>query len=1120
LFADHAACVEVRQDAFDKPIRLEQFESLSFVGVADIDEYGATKPGTNSEIVTVGKTTSYYNQNRLVRSIDARDNMTETEYDDFGRQVASIGPMLIVAGVAVRHRTETVFDIQGRTLMQRSGIIQDESGMGKHDYSQVSETTYTYDDANRVVRTTYNDGSFAQVRYDALGRKIAESKQVAKGTALTWSPADRSFQIESGALVPTRYTTYDDSGRMVAVELGIIPPSAISIVAQRPKYEYAYNASGSQTLVRDPLLRETRFEFDSLGRQIKRTLPLGYGNDGKLGTSDDASATSFFEFDEYDSRGRRYKHTSFEGVVTISIYDDKTGRMIKEQYFSSGSPLTGDPQEERRYGYDDYGRVKTIEHFVGVALKRREITEYDDEGRILKLTNDEGVVKYTYDVHGSIIVKEASSDLFRQHVVNAYETTTFYTYDALGRLKTVSQRDQAGVTQADPEVKEYLYDLVGNLDQTKFKSGIIQDNDYDSLNRLKALRHWQDLNNNGVLDANELRAEFKYELRPDGKRKIANELILDNDANRTVLTNNTFEWSYDEVDRLVSEVLTSTVATTPGYSMAWSYDLTGNRTSQSQTKLNPNQAPGQPPTITELTTYSYDANDRLDSSTMSRAGQTLIPNAETVSYQYNKTQQSRKSTVTQGTTSTSISQDFIYDLQGTLREVITTKSSGGATNSRARVVYGYDSSGTRIRTSEFEAPPQTPDAWSLKSVTEYLTDSQNHTGYSQVLQETESGSNNVATKKTVYAIGHDQISQSVFQYVPPSTPGGSGTWVRGTKATFGTDGHGSVRVLYDLAGAILRDAANVAQVYTFDAYGNLLGWTGAQPLTTYLYSGESFDFRIGQQYLRARFYDATNGRFNRLDPFAGNSSDPQSFHKYAYVHGDPIQGIDPTGMFMLGGMLVGSSMQASLGEMNGEVQMSVLDAFKTATEDYSLDNYHRSVFVSVGIVVFTPIVLELAMRVGGLAGKMVGAVVDNSGNWYVRKELRRDIRAATRPTGRHLFKHIQASTRDEAKALSKLPGRAAEASYFPEIIAATKGNWVNFERSIANTAVKRGMIIEEGGVKKIYHKCEEAVGYSQGKEARWIKVELSSRTIHSYPQLEDEIPRSIRELEEQLRKVG
>ena len=65
------------------------------------------------------------------------------------------------------------------------------------------------------------------------------------------------------------------------------------------------------------------------------------------------------------------------------------------------------------------------------------------------------------------------------------------------------------------------------------------------------------------------------------------------------------------------------------------------------------------------------------------------------------------------------------------------------------------------------------------------------------------------------------------------------------------------------------------------------------------YSGETFDLASQQQYLRARFYSPGNGRFNRLDDFAGNNQDPQSLHKYAYVHGDPISGIDPTGEFLV-----------------------------------------------------------------------------------------------------------------------------------------------------------------------------------------------------------------------------
>lgn len=48
-------------------------------------------------------------------------------------------------------------------------------------------------------------------------------------------------------------------------------------------------------------------------------------------------------------------------------------------------------------------------------------------------------------------------------------------------------------------------------------------------------------------------------------------------------------------------------------------------------------------------------------------------------------------------------------------------------------------------------------------------------------------------------------------------------------------------------------------------------------------------------YLRARYYDPLNGRFNQLDPYAGNNQDPQSLHKYLYCHANPVNGIDPSG---------------------------------------------------------------------------------------------------------------------------------------------------------------------------------------------------------------------------------
>ena len=98
---------------------------------------------------------------------------------------------------------------------------------------------------------------------------------------------------------------------------------------------------------------------------------------------------------------------------------------------------------------------------------------------------------------------------------------------------------------------------------------------------------------------------------------------------------------------------------------------------------------------------------------------------------------------------------------------------------------------------------------------------------------------------------------------------------------------------------VATDGTTINDSFTYDAYGLMLGGNPADTSgsTSLLYAGEQFDTDLQQYYLRARFYDPLNGRFNRTDPFAGSPQDPQSLHKYLYCHANPVNGIDPTGMF-------------------------------------------------------------------------------------------------------------------------------------------------------------------------------------------------------------------------------
>jgi len=156
------------------------------------------------------------------------------------------------------------------------------------------------------------------------------------------------------------------------------------------------------------------------------------------------------------------------------------------------------------------------------------------------------------------------------------------------------------------------------------------------------------------------------------------------------------------------------------------------------------------------------------------------------------------------------------------------------------------------------------------TTTKFLVDDKNPTGYSQVMDELVNG----AVTRT-YTYGRQLISEN--QLIGT-------TW---TPSFYGYDGHGNVRFLANSAGTI-------TDTYTFDAFGNQIASTGTTP-NPYLYSGERFDQNIGLYHLRSRYYNPLTGRFETMDPEAGNILNPATLHKYVYTQNNPANAIDPTG---------------------------------------------------------------------------------------------------------------------------------------------------------------------------------------------------------------------------------
>lgn len=88
--------------------------------------------------------------------------------------------------------------------------------------------------------------------------------------------------------------------------------------------------------------------------------------------------------------------------------------------------------------------------------------------------------------------------------------------------------------------------------------------------------------------------------------------------------------------------------------------------------------------------------------------------------------------------------------------------------------------------------------------------------------------------------------------------------------------------------------------------------------------------------LWGRYYDPGVGRFNGLDPFAGNVLEPLSLHKYLYTEGDPVNGIDPTGQWTTSQVLT----TISVGSLLASVTLPTIGgAIIAASKGVSLWDY-------------------------------------------------------------------------------------------------------------------------------------------------------------------------------------
>jgi RHS repeat-associated protein len=335
-------------DALNRPITVTDplnqtvVSSYDAVGnlIAQTDPLGSTTRYTydaaNHQIAVadpLGNLTRYAydaSGNRIAMT-DANGIVTRYEYDALNRLIAVVENYRPgqAADAQTNVRTEYAYDANGNRVR-----IRDANG---------HETTFTYDELNRLVVERDPLGNTWQYQYDNVG--------------------NRTVLVDANGQT-TRYE-YDAAGHLIAV---YAPDSTV---------RYTYNAAGWRVAMSDSL-GLTTWEYDALGRVRAVTDPFG----------------QIVRY-EYDPLGRRTALIYPDGLTARYTYDE-AGRLIAMESPAAGIQYVYDAAgrltAERRangvntaYTYDAAGRLRSLTHFVGMdePLAVYEYT-YDGVGNRLR----------------------------------------------------------------------------------------------------------------------------------------------------------------------------------------------------------------------------------------------------------------------------------------------------------------------------------------------------------------------------------------------------------------------------------------------------------------------------------------------------------------------------------------------------------------------------------------------------------------------------------------------------------------------------------------------------------------------------------------------------------------
>jgi len=699
-----------------------------------------------------------------------------------------------------------------------------------------TESTNSYDSEERWTGLTGFFGRNTRFEYDALDR-------LSVAIYPDDSPADPDDN-------PRSVIEYDEAGRVVA-----------RVNEDGHRTRFVHDRAGRIIAERNPDDEELTFIYDAGGRLVGKTDPLGRTTTYLYDAMDNLLETRFPDNSTihraYDARGRLIEETDQAGRVTRFEYNgldqltavvDALNQRIEYTCDELGNRLLVQEANgvQHRFTYDGNSNQTGSTRPWGI----QESKAYDGLGNLLSHTtfNNE-TITYAYDELDRMVTRSFSSGRTESYSYGDGEKVRFITtpegaytfaYDVRERLQQTTIPASAGLT--------YTHDKRGNVTSITGPSGTSAFA-YDGVGRLASVTH---------PDTGETR--FTYD--------PADNLVRIDHANGLTEIR-----SYDILDRLTGIDVTNATDDLI-LSLTYELDPTGLRLRESEGVSNrvldfeydalkrlTRETLTVGGSVEQTIAYTYDAAGNRQTRSHSTEGLTIYTydafgrlvseslNGAAITYQYDDAGNiiERFSDLDNNTL-------FSYDAENRLTGVVDT--ADGLTST---ILFSYDPEGNRIA--------QTIDG----QTTHFLVDTSGL--FSRLIEE----------------LDDTLVPLTRFEHAPGFGP--LGQFSSGEERHFFRDALGTIRLLTDDSGAITDSLS-------YDAFGNLHDRTGTTDLR-YGLGGEQFDESTGLYYLRARYMDPAIGRFLSADPFAGMPRSPLSFNKYLYAHANPVNMVDPTGLFSM-----------------------------------------------------------------------------------------------------------------------------------------------------------------------------------------------------------------------------